>query len=139
MQLVRFDPFHAMREFDRLFEGRPADKWTPRVDVYDRESDLMIRTEVPGISPEEIEITVEGNTLSIKGHRSFESGENSGENKGNYHRKEIVEGSFERAILLPEGTDPEAVAATSRDGILEISVPKKPEILPRKVSVEVQR
>jgi HSP20 family protein len=135
MQLVRFDPFNAMREFDRLFEGRPEAGWTPRVDVYDRENDLVIRTEVPGISPEDIDITVEGNTLSVKGHRSFESEEN----KGNYHRKEIFEGSFERTVLLPEGTDPEAVSATSKDGILEISVPKKPEILPRKVSVEVQR
>ena len=135
MQLVRFDPFSAMREFDRLFEGRPATRWMPRVDVYDRESDLMVRTEVAGISPDDIEITVEGNNLTIKGARTFE-GE---ENKDNYHRKEIFEGSFERTILLPEGTDPEAVSATSKDGILEISVPKKPEILPHKVSVEIQR
>jgi HSP20 family protein len=135
MQLVRFDPFSAMREFDRFFEGRPANLWTPRVDVYDRESDLMIRTEVPGVSPEDIDITVEGNTLTVKGHRSFEKEEN----KENYHRKEIFEGVFERTILLPEGTDAEAVSATSKDGILEISVPKKPEVLPRKVSVEIQR
>lgn len=135
MQLVRFDPFSAMREFDRLFEGRPETTWTPRVDVYDRENDLVIRTEVPGVPPENIDITVEGNTLSVKGHRSFESEEN----KDNYQRKEIFEGSFERTVFLPEGTDPEAVSAVSKDGILEISVPKKPEILPRKVSVEVQR
>jgi len=135
MQLVRFDPFSAMREFDRLFEGRPASRWMPRVDVYDRENDLMVRSEVAGISPDDIEITVEGNSLTIKGARNFESEEN----KDNYHRKEIFEGSFERTILLPEGTDPEAVSATSKDGILEISVPKKPEILPHKVSVEIQR
>ncbi|MGA9597389.1 MAG: Hsp20/alpha crystallin family protein [Acidimicrobiia bacterium] len=135
MQLVRFDPFSAMREFDRLFEGRPASRWMPRVDVYDRENDLMVRSEVAGISPDDIEITVEGNSLTIKGARNFESEEN----KDNYHRKEIFEGSFERTILLPEGTDPEAVSATSKDGILEISVPKKPEVLPHKVSVEIQR
>lgn len=135
MQLVRFDPFNAMREFDRLFEGRPANRWMPRVDVMDRDSDLVIRTEVAGISPEDIEITVEGNTLTVKGARSFENEET----KDNYHRKEIFEGSFERTILLPEGTDAEAVTATSKDGILEISVPKKPEVLPRKVAVEIQR
>jgi HSP20 family protein len=135
MQLVRFDPFSAMREFDRLFEGRPTNQWLPRVDVFDREADLMIRTEVAGVSPEDIEITVEGNALTIRGARSFEAQEN----KDNYHRKEIFEGSFERTVLLPEGTDPEAVKATSKDGILEISVPKKPEVLPRKVAVEVQR
>lgn len=135
MQLVRFDPFSTMREFDRLFEGQPANRWMPRVDVFDRENDLMVRTEVPGVDPESIEITVEGGTLTIKGGRSFESEET----KANYHRKEIFEGSFERTILLPEGIDPEAVTATSKDGILEISIPKKPEILPRKVNVEIQR
>jgi HSP20 family protein len=124
-----------MREFDRLFEGRPAKRWMPRVDVFDHENDLMVRTEVPGVDPETIEITVEGGTLSIKGGRSFETEES----KANYHRKEIFEGSFERTILLPDGIDAEAVSATSKDGILEISIPKKPEILPRKVFVEIQR
>ncbi len=135
MQLVRFDPFSTMREFDRLFEGRPTNQWVPRVDVFDHENELMVRTEVPGVDPESIEVTVEGGTLSIKGGRSFENEET----KRSYHRKEIFEGSFERTILLPEGIDPEAVSATSKDGILEISIPKLAEVLPRKVSVEIQR
>ncbi len=135
MQLVRFDPFATMREFDRLFEGRPANRWMPRIDVFDQENDLMVRTEVPGVDPESIEVTVEGGTLTIKGGRTFETEET----KANYHRKEIFEGSFERSILLPDGVDPETVTATSKDGILEISIPKRPEILPRKVSVEIQR
>jgi HSP20 family protein len=137
MNLVRFDPFTVMRDFDRLFEegSRPANQWTPRVDVFDKDNDLVIRTEVPGVDPESIDVTVEGGTLTITGARSFESAEN----KGKYHRKEIFEGSFERTILLPEGIDPEAVTAASKDGILEISIPKRPEILPRKVTVEVQR
>jgi HSP20 family protein len=135
MQLVRFDPFSTMREFDRLFEGRPANRWMPRVDVYDQDNALMVRVEVPGVDPESIEVTVEGGTLTMKGGRSFETEET----KANYHRKEIFEGSFERTILLPEGIDPEAVAATSKDGILEISIPKLPEVLPRKISVEIQR
>ena len=67
--------------------------------------------------------------------RSFESEESA----ESYHRKEIFEGTFERTILLPEGVDPEAITAASKDGILEISVPKRPEVLPRKVTVEVQR
>jgi len=137
MNLVRFDPFSVMRDFDRLFEdsGRPLSRWTPRVDVLDQDSELLVRTEVPGVDPESIDVTVEGGTLSIKGARSFENEES----KDNYHRKEIYQGSFERTILLPEGIDSEAVKATSRDGILEISIPKRPEILPRKVTVEVQR
>lgn len=137
MNLVRFDPFTVMRDFDRLFEdtGRPRNRWMPRVDVMDQEHDLLVRTEVPGVDPESIDVTVEGGTLTIKGSRSF----TSEETKDNYHRKEIFEGSFERTILLPEGIDPEAVKASSKDGILEISIPKRPEVLPRKVTVEVQR
>lgn len=137
MNLVRFDPFTAMRDFDRFFEesARPTDRWMPRVDVLDKDTDLVIRTEVPGIDPESIDVTVEGGTLTIKGARSFDTEET----ETNYHRKEIFEGTFERTILLPEGIDAEAVTASSKDGILEISIPKRPEVLPRKVTVEIQR
>ena len=137
MNLVRFDPFSVMRDFDRLFEGasRPAGRWMPRVDVLDQDNELLIRTEVPGVDPESIDVTVEGGSLTVKGGRSF----TAEENKDNYHRKEIFEGSFERTILLPEGIDAEAVTATSKYGILEISIPKQPEVLPHKVTVEVQR
>ena len=135
MQLVRFDPFSTMREFDRLFEGRPAATWMPRVDVFDHEDSLVVRTEIPGVAADDIEVTVEAGTLTIKGGRHF----TTEESKPNYHRKEIFEGSFERTILLPEGIDATAVTATSKDGILEITIPKLPEVLPRKVSVEIQR
>ncbi|MDX2342467.1 MAG: Hsp20/alpha crystallin family protein [Acidimicrobiia bacterium] len=137
MNLVRFDPFTTMRDFDRLLAAseRPSSGWIPRVDVLDQDNNLVVRTEVPGIDPETIDVTVEGGTLTIKGSRSFEAEET----EQNYHRKEILEGSFERTIRLPKGIDSEAVAATSKDGILEISIPKRPEILPRKVSVEIQR
>ena len=101
MQLVRFDPFSTMREFDRLFEGNPANRWMPRVDVFDRDNELMVRTEVPGVDPENIEITVEGGTLTIKGDRSF----SIEDTQPNYHRKEIFEGAFEGTVLLPEGID----------------------------------
>ena len=135
MNLVRFDPFTAMRDFERLFEPGERRSWMPRVDVLDRDSDLVVRTEVPGIDPESIDVTVEGGTLTIKGARSFMTEETA----DSYHRKEIFEGSFERTILLPEGIDSGAVAASSKDGILEISIPKRPEVLPRKVSIEIQR
>ena len=137
MNLVRFDPFSVMRDFDRLFEttGEARNRWMPRVDVFDKDNDLVVRTEVPGVDPESIEVTVEGGALTIKGGRSFENEEST----ENYHRKEIFEGTFERTILLPDGVDPEAVTAASKDGILEISVPKRPEVLPRKVTIEIQR
>ncbi len=137
MNLVRFDPFSVMRDFDRLFEtaDRPLTRWMPRVDVLDKDDALLVRTEIPGVDPESIDVTVESGTLTIKGSRSFENEEAS----ENYHRKEIFEGSFERTILLPEGTDAEAVTASTKDGILEISIPRRPEVLPRKIEVEIQR
>lgn len=137
MNMVRFDPFTVMRDFDRLFgdSSLPRNKWMPRVDVKDQEDSLMVRTEVPGVDAESIEVTVEGGTLTISGSRNFSDEETA----DNYHRKEIYEGSFERTILLPDGVDPTAVSATSKDGILEITIPKQPEVLPHKITVEVQR
>lgn len=137
MNLVRFDPFSVMRDLDRMFEQgeMPRNRWIPRVDVLDRDKDLLVRTAIPGVDPENIDITVEGGTLTVKGSRSLSNEEGT----ETYHRKEIYEGSFERTIMLPEGIDPEAVTATSKDGILEISIPKLPEVLPRKVAVKIQR
>lgn len=135
--LVRFDPWGFMTEFDRLFEdkGFATGPWMPRVDVFTNGDDLAIRAELPGIDPSDVDVTVEGGTLTITGTRSFATIDD-----GNaYRRKEIFEGDFKRSIVLPEGADQEAIAANSRDGILEITVPMKPEVLPRKVTVDVQR
>lgn len=135
--LVRFDPWGFMTEFDRLFEdkGFATGPWMPRVDVFEKGDTLAIRAELPGVDPADVEVTVEGGTLSISGTRSFETEETG---RG-YRRKEIFEGDFKRTIVLPEGTDQESIAASSHDGILEIVVPMKPEVLPRKVTVDVQR
>ncbi len=136
MSLVRFDPFELVRDLDRMFDS-PTPRtgmWLPRVDVFERDANLVVRAEVPGIDAESLDVTVEGGTLTLTGHRKFENETD----EGGYHRKEIFEGQFKRTVLLPEGADADAITATSKDGILEIVVPKKPEVLPRKVTVEVQ-
>ncbi len=137
MSLVRFDPFELVRDLDRFFDSPIPRKgmWLPRVDVFEREDNLVVRAEVPGIDAESLDVTVEGGTLTISGSRSFE---NETEESG-FHRKEIFEGQFKRTVLLPEGADAEAIRASSSDGILEVTVPMRPEVLPRKVTVEVQR
>ena len=137
--LVRFDPWGMMRDLDRLFEEgarRSGSSWVPRVDVFEKADTLMVRAEIPGVNPEDVEVTIEGGTLTISGSRSFENDESD---EGGFHRKELFEGSFKRTILLPEGTDPEAITANSKDGMLEVTVPKRPEVLPRKVSISVAR
>lgn len=133
--LVRFDPFDLVRDLDRLFDaptGRSG-AWLPRVDVFERDANLVVRAEVPGTDAESLDVTVEGGTLTIAGTRSFTS-ENE---NGGFHRKEIFEGQFKRTVLLPEGVDAEAITATSKDGMLEIVIPKRPEVLPRKVSIQI--
>ena len=79
MAIVRFDPFAALRDFDRWFDDRwvegPVSEgtWTPRVDVYERDGALAVRAEIPGVDPADIDVTVEGGTLTIAGTRRFET------------------------------------------------------------------
>lgn len=134
MELVQFDPFSLLRDVDRFFTGatRPA-PWIPRADVYDRDDHLVIRLEVPGMDADDVEVTVEDHTLVISGTRTFEEELQDGA----VHRREIQTGEFKRTLVLPEGMNPEDITATMNRGILEVSVPRRPEVLPRKVKVDV--
>ena len=134
MDLVQFDPFSVLRDFDRYLGGeRRPSAWLPRVDVFDRGEQLVVRAEMPGMTADDVDITIEDRTLTISGTRTF--GEESEE--GTAHRREIQTGRFERTLVLPEGMNPEEIAATMTDGILEITVPRRPEVLPRKVKVAI--
>lgn len=135
MQLVPMDPFSMLREFDRFFGGsRSADEtWAPRVDVLDRDSDLVVRVEVAGVDPDAIDVTVEDRTLTISGNRLIDD---PSDDPG-FHRREIAFGDFKRTLVLPDGLDAKAISATADKGVLEVTVPRKPEILPRKVKVDV--
>lgn len=135
MDLAPFDPFAMLRDIDRLLERTqtaPA-RWLPRIDVFDRDKDLVVRVEVAGVKPEDIDVTVEDRTLTISGQRSFD--ETTEEN--GMHRREIFTGEFRRTLVLPEGLDAGEVAARADNGILEVSVPRRPEVLPRKVKVDI--
>lgn len=135
MDLVRFDPFNMLSEFERIMDRSPAARaWAPRVDVFERGDDLVVRLDVAGIDPDDIDITVEGRTLTVSGTRSADE---SVEEQG-YHRREIFSGEFRRTLVLPGGIDSEAISANTDRGMLEIVVPRKPEVLPRKVKVEVK-
>jgi HSP20 family protein len=135
LDLAPLDPFAMLRDFDRLLEGpRPTTlRWLPRIDVFDREKELVVRVEVAGVDPSDIDITVEDRTLTISGKRAFT--EETAE--GGFHRREIFSGEFRRTLVLPEGLDATEVAAKAENGILEVTVPRRPEVLPRKVKVEV--
>lgn len=156
MATTKLDPFALVgtslfNDLSRLFDGpripqgAVAETWKPRVDVAETDAAFLIRAEMPGIDPDTIDVTIEQDVLSITGTRSFateEEGTGETEEAGNgmtYRRREILEGTFVRKVRLHAEVDVEAVTATSSNGILEITVPKQPAEMPRKVTVAVQR
>ena len=142
MKIARFEPMSLLRDFDRFFETRDLSEsladvesadWHPRVDVSDRDDSIFIRAEVPGVAPEEVEITLDGKILTIKGSKRLETEEDT----NGFRRREIFDGSFRRSIRLPFAADHDSVMASASNGILEITVPKAEEATPRKIAVTV--
>ncbi len=145
MAIIRWDPFRdliTLREkMNRLFEdavtSRGEDKdlissaWTPAVDIYENENELVLTAEVPGLEEKDVEIRIEDNTLSIKGERKFEK-ETKEEN---YHRIERSYGAFFRSFTLPNSIDQDKIQAEHENGILKITMPKRTELKPRKVKI----
>lgn len=136
MRLVRFEPFGLAREFDRMLGDIGLDTprdWAPSIDVLDKDDAIVVRVEAPGVDADQLEITVEGELLSIAGSRRFEDEVN----EAGYQRRELFQGEFTRTIVLPDGVDTESITASSKDGIVTVTVPRNPEVLPRRVTVEV--
>jgi HSP20 family protein len=145
MAIIRWDPFRdlvSLREkMNRLFEdavtarGEERDMisstWTPSVDIYETEDSIVLNAEVPGIDEKDIEIKIEDNTLTLKGERNFEK-ETKEEN---YHRIERSYGSFFRSFSLPRNVDQDKINAEHDNGVIRITMPKKPESKPKTVKV----
>lgn len=117
----------------RMLNETGARPWTPGVDIYETENELVLKIDVPGIKKEEIDVRLENGTLTVKGERQFEAASNS---KG-YHRIERSYGNFARSFALPETVDPEKVRAEYKDGVLTITVAKKEIAKPRAIKVEL--
>lgn len=143
--LTRWDPLAELRdlqrEMDRLFEtffGRPRaglteEAWNPLVDIYETKDQLIVKAELPGIKPEEVEVNIVGDTLTLKGERKQEKGVS----EEGYYRREQVYGAFQRSLTLPQTVDPGKVKATFKNGILEVVLSKKEEAKPKAIKVEV--
>jgi len=127
-----------MRDFDRAFmsakDGNTG-AWVPRIDVFENEGTLTLRAELAGVDADSIEVTQEGRVLTLSGTRTL----NTDDFTGTAHRREILEGDFERRVRLPLGIDAESITASSSEGILEVVIPLLPEVQPRKVTVTSQR
>jgi HSP20 family protein len=110
-------------------------EWVPSIDVMAEDGELIVRVEAPGVDPESVDLTIEGELLTISGSRHFEDEVK----EESYASKEIFEGSFRRVIRLPDGVDAEAITASSKDGILTVRIPKNPQVLPRQVKIEIEK
>ena len=146
MSIVRWEPFRdfmTLREaMDRLFEesfvGRHPREWvaaaegTLAVDMYETEDAAVVKTAVPGIKPEDIDITISGNTLTISG----ETTEEEEVKEEHYIRRERRLGSFSRSVVLPESLKPDDAEASFEDGILTLTIPKAPEAKPKVIKVK---
>ena len=144
MLVRRSDPFRELgllsRRLDVMFGGTNGEasptmaNWAPTIDVIEKDDSILLRAELPGMSEEDIEITVENRHLTIQGEKKFEHEEG----EGNYRRLESRYGSFYRTFSLPNTVDQERIDARFAKGVLEIELPKSEQAKPKKISVTVQ-
>lgn len=124
--------------FDRLWPGWPWGEregtWVPAVDMVDRKDEIVLRADLPGLSEKDIEVTVQDNTLTIRGERK----EEREEKKEDYYYCERSLGAFSRSLTLPAGVDTEKVKATFKNGVLEIHLPKAKEAKGRKIEIKTE-
>ena len=142
--IIRWDPFRTSRRMhealdrflDRAFLDMPLfgglfDGTLP-VDVYQTEEEVVVKASIPGIKPEDIDISVTGDTLSIRG----EVQEEEEEKKGQYHLRERLYRSFARSLTLPSSVDPDKAKAEFKDGVLKLTLPKLEEAKTRRIVVK---
>jgi len=113
-------PFHETLP-EWLRPSREFDFTAPRIDVIDREDEFLVRAELPGIDRKNLDVTLSGQTLTLKGTRKDEKKE---EKEGEFYRSEIAYGEFSRGVYLPEAVDPQGVEAKFADGMLEVHIRK---------------
>lgn len=146
MALTPYRPWQSLselqNEMNRLFSAVPAEggetgltDWAPAVDISEDEQQYVIQADVPGVDPEDIEITMEGDTLRIQGERKEEKNVGEAE-QGNRQRVERLYGRFLRTFTLPDTADAENIRARSNQGVLEITIPKVERAKPRQITVE---
>ena len=144
MTLMRYAPSTEVEEFpvglrllqdsvSRLFSEPSNRPWSPAVDIFETEHELVLKADVPEIEMKDIDVQVENGTLTLKGERKFEQEQNG---KG-YHRIERGYGSFVRAFTLPDSVDVDKVKAEYKSGVLTVTLAKKEVAKPKTIRVEI--
>jgi len=142
--LNRFEPFRATsglesqvsRLFNELFDRSQESNltsWAPAVDIFENEHELVVKADLPDVKPEELDIRVENNILTIRGERKFEKKVD----EKNYLRVERSYGSFARSFALANTVNSEAINADYKDGVLTLTIPKREEAKPKQIKVSV--
>jgi HSP20 family protein len=144
MAITRWDTFRDVVSLQNRFnsflrEMNDADSplttaaFVPAVDIYEDDKKVMLKLEVPGIEEKDLDVSVENNTLTVKGERKFEAEEK----EENFHRIERRYGSFFRAFTLPSTVDTEHVQAKYNAGVLKLELLKKPEAQPKQIKINI--
>jgi len=141
--ITRFEPFRGVtlqeqinrlfnEAFDRSEEGSLT-SWAPAVDIFETEYELVVKADLPDVKPEDLDIRVENNILTIRGERKFEKKVSADK----YLRVERSYGSFSRSFSLANTVNTEAIKADYKDGVLTLSIPKREEAKPKQIKVQV--
>ena len=153
MAIVRWEPFRDLvsiqgrmnRLFDEAFRGATRGSgdeeewslgsWAPAVDIFEQDGHIVLKAELPGVDPKDVEVRVENNVLTLRGERKLDNDVQ----KENYHRVERAYGSFSRSFTLPSVVDTEKIKADYRDGVLRVNLPKREEARPKQISISVSK
>ena len=150
MAIVRFEPFRDLVTFqdrlNRIFEdafrgSRGASEeewalggsWAPSVDIYEQDGNLVLKAELPGIDPKDVDVHVENNVLTLRGERKLDSEVK----RESYHRVERSYGAFSRSFTLPNVVDTDKIKAEFKEGVLRLVLPKKEEAKPKQISISI--
>jgi len=145
MSIIKYDPFRELRslqdDMNRLFtsslprdfsrEELASGGWSPSVDIYENENEIVLEAELPGMKREDFELSIENNIITLKGKREFEKKEEG----DNYHRVERAYGTFTRSFSLPRSVSAEETKADFKNGVLRVSLPKREEARARRIEV----
>jgi HSP20 family protein len=127
-----FDEFFGEWPF-RSATAETSPGWIPAVDILEKDGNLILRAELPGMNEKDIDLKLDGKVLTLKGERKQEEEQES----HNYHRTERFHGTFSRSFTLPDSADRDQIKADYKSGVLTVTIPQKPEVKPREIPVTV--
>lgn len=138
--LVRFNPLEEFASlwprdwFGRAPNGGALTEWSPRCDVTEKDGEILVHAELPGVDAKDMEVKVQNRVLTIRGEKRVERTEDEKER----HYSERFFGSFERSLTIPENVDEEKIEASLKDGVLEVHLPKVAVTEPEARKIEVK-